>query len=253
MARRRFFVGEIRRGTAELTGSDAEHLVRVLRAERGQIYEISDNRDLYLAEIQTARKSLVSFRVLERLDSPVRAVEVALGAALIKFERFEWLIEKATELGVSAIHPVETARTERGLVEAAQKRISRWEKIAIEASQQSRRVHLPGIQRPVRLAKVLETEANMRLVLDEHAGAGPILERLPMERRGTDQVLLLVGPEGGWTEQERDQFTGAGWTACSLGATILRAETAAIAGLAVIQAAWAQSPHEPDARRPESS
>jgi 16S rRNA (uracil1498-N3)-methyltransferase len=253
MARRRFFVGEIRRGTAELTGRDAEHLVRVLRAERGQIYEISDSRDLYLAEIEIARKSLVSFRVLERLESPLPAVEVALVAALIKFERFEWLIEKATELGASAIHPVETARTERGLVEAAQNRISRWEKIAVEASQQSRRVHLPGIEPPVRLAEGLGIQADVRLVLDEDAGAGPILDRLPVERRSSDRVVLLVGPEGGWTDEERDQFTGAGWTAGSLGATILRAETAAMAGLAVIQAAWAQSRHEPDAHRPESS
>src|SRR5690242_18590724 len=98
MARRRFFVSEIRRGTAELTGPDAEHLVRVLRAESGQVYELSDNRQLYLAEIEVARKSVVSFRVLEQLDSPPPGVSVTLIPALVKFDRFEWLIEKATEL-----------------------------------------------------------------------------------------------------------------------------------------------------------
>jgi 16S rRNA (uracil1498-N3)-methyltransferase len=253
MARRRFFVPEIRKGMAELTGRDAEHLVRVLRAERGQIYEISDNQQLYLAEIETARKSLVAFRVLEKMDHPAHVVQVALLAALIKFERFEWLIEKATELGVCAIQPIETLRTERGLAEAAEKRISRWEKIALEASQQSRRVHLPRIEPPVRLAKALETGAKVRVVLDEHPNAGPLLDHLPVERGPADQVALLVGPEGGWTAEEQEQFRGAGWAGCSLGATILRAETAAIAGLAVIQAAWAQSPHAPGATPPESS
>src|SRR5437762_469686 len=99
MARRRFFVPEVRRGIAELTGPDAEHLVRVLRAEVGQLYELSDNRDLYLARIEVARKSVVSFRILEKLDSPAPAVSLSLIAALIKFDRFEWLVEKATELG----------------------------------------------------------------------------------------------------------------------------------------------------------
>src|ERR1700685_1123135 len=114
MARRRVFVPEIRRGAAELTGRDAEHLVRVLRAEPGQVYELSDNRDLYLAEVGGGRKSLVSFRVLEKLDTPVPGVQVSLLAALIKFEHFEWLIEKATELGVSTIRPIESARIEGG-------------------------------------------------------------------------------------------------------------------------------------------
>src|SRR6202034_4904546 len=155
VARRRFFVPEIRRGSAELTGRDAEHLIRVLRAEPGQVYEISDNHELYLAEIKAARKSLVSFRVLERLDTPVPDVQVSLLAALIKFEHFEWLVEKRSELGVASIQPIVSARTEHGLAEAALKRLGRWERVALEASQQSRRVHLPRIQPPFRLAKSL--------------------------------------------------------------------------------------------------
>lgn len=238
MARRRFFVPEIRRGAAELTGSDAEHLVRVLRAEPGQVYELSDNRDLYLAEIEVARKSLVSFRVLEKMDTPVPGVQVSLLPALIKFERFEWLIEKATELGVSVIHPTESIRTERGLAQAALKRLARWEKIAMEASQQSRRARLPRIEPPFRLAKSLQTDANIRLLLDESPSARPLLDCLPADRTAADHVALLLGPEGGWTAEEREQAVGVGWLACSLGPGILRTETAAVAGLAVIQAFW---------------
>lgn len=245
MARRRFFVPEIRRGSAELTGHDAEHLVRVLRAEPGQVYELADNRDLYLAEIEVARKSLVSFRVLEKMDTPVPGVRVSLLSALIKFDRFEWLIEKATELGVSTIRPIESARSDAGLAQAASKRLSRWEKIALEASQQSRRVHLPRFEPPFRLAKTLQLDANVRLLLDEDPNTPPILDCLPAERTPGDHVALLCGPEGGWTEEEREQALGAGWISCSLGPAVLRAETAALAALAVIQAAWAQSPPGP--------
>jgi 16S rRNA (uracil1498-N3)-methyltransferase len=119
MARRRFFVPQVRRGVAELTGDEAEHLVRVLRAEAGQVYEISDNSDLYLAKIEVARKSLVSFKILEKLPAPATEAKIVLICALIKFDRFEWLVEKATELGVDEIRPFEATRSERGVLQAA--------------------------------------------------------------------------------------------------------------------------------------
>ena len=238
MARRRFFVPQIRRGTAELTGPEAEHLARVLRAEPGQVCEISDNQKLYLAEIELVRKSVVSFRVKEMLPLPGPSVRMVLIAALIKFERFEWLVEKATELGVAAIQPFEAVRTERGLAEASGKRIVRWQKVAREASQQSRRVHLPVIEQAISWEKALGLNADVRLLLDEDANAPPILQVLPNERTAADSVALLSGPEGGWTDEERAQAGQAGWSPSSLGRTILRAETAAAAALAVIQAAW---------------
>lgn len=238
MARRRFFVPEIRRGTAELTGPDAEHLVRVLRAEPGQVYELSDNHDVYLAEIETARKSAVSFHIIEKLEAQPRTLQITLIAALIKFDRFEWLIEKATELGVFAIQPFEATRSERGLAQAAMKRLARWERIALEASQQSRRAVLPLLEAPVRFAKALEIEANVRLLLDEAADAPLIFSSLPQTRTSSDRVACLLGPEGGWTDPEREKAVAAGWISCGLGRHILRAETAAIAALSIIQAAW---------------
>lgn len=239
MSRRRFFVPEIRRGIAELHGAEAEHLVRVLRAESGQKYEISDNRDAYLAEIETARKSLISFRVIEKLPAPSPGVRVMLVAALIKFDRFEWLIEKATELGVAAIQPFEAVRSEKGLAHAAAKRLPRWEKVALEASQQSRRAHLPAIHSPMPFAEAIAVNAAPKLLLDE-SEAPPILRVLPRAKNASDEIALLLGPEGGWTDREREQALAAGWIASSLGTTILRAETAAVAALAVIQAAWVE-------------
>ncbi|MBV8071292.1 MAG: 16S rRNA (uracil(1498)-N(3))-methyltransferase [Acidobacteriaceae bacterium] len=238
MARRRFFVPEVRRGIAELSGADAEHLVRVLRVEPGQLFEVSDNRDVYLAEVERARKSEVAFRIVEKLPAPEAAARITLLAALIKFDRFEWLVEKATELGVAAIVPFEATRTERGLMAASAKRLARWQKIALEASQQSRRAHLPQIEQAVSWAKALELESDFRFLLDESGETAPILDALPESVRATDRVALLLGPEGGWTDEERGEAKAAGWRSCSLGSTILRTETAAVAGLAVIRAAW---------------
>ncbi len=158
MARRRFFVSEVRRGTAEITGSDAEHLVRVLRVEAGQRYELSDNKNVYLAQVSTARKGLVSFEVIEELEKKNIPISVTLSAALFKFDHFEWMIEKATELGVATICPFESIRTERGLAQASLKRSSRWERIAMEASQQSRRDHLPVIEKTVPFSKTVQSD-----------------------------------------------------------------------------------------------
>jgi 16S rRNA (uracil1498-N3)-methyltransferase len=238
MARRRFFVPEVRRGSAELSGPDAEHLVRVLRVEAGQIYELSDNRNVYLAEIEFARKSAVGFRVLEQLPPPKPFVHVTVYAALIKFERFEWLIEKATELGVAVIQPIDSVRTERGLAQASRKRLTRWERIALEASQQSRRAHLPEIAPVIAFNDALQSAADVRLLLDEDPDAISVLQVIPARRSTQDRVSLLVGPEGGWTEDERQRGLAAGWRACSLGHNILRAETAAISAVAIVQAAW---------------
>lgn len=228
---------EIRNGHAEISGDEAKHLTRVLRVEAGQRYEISDNRTVYLAEIETARKEQVRFRTLEKLPAIEPPVRMILCAALIKFDHFEWMIEKATELGVAEIVPVVTVRTERGLDKAAHKRLERWRRIGVEASQQSRRAHLPEIAGPASWAAALATEAKYRYALDE-SGSRPLLTALPSARSAADTVALLVGPEGGWTDEERAGFLAAGWVAASLGSSILRAETAALAALAIVSAAW---------------
>jgi 16S rRNA (uracil1498-N3)-methyltransferase len=236
--RRRFFVDEVRNGHAEIAGEDARHLTRVLRVEAGVRYEISDNRAVYLAEVETARKDRVVFKTIEKLEAPPLAPVVILCAALIKFDRFEWIVEKATELGVATIVPVDTARSERGLEHGARKRVERWRRIALEASQQSRRAFLPDVKDPVALEEILQHAAKYRFVLDENPHATSLARALPDSRAASDVVAILVGPEGGWTDAERESFTAAGWSAVSLGPLILRAETAAAAALSIIGSAW---------------
>jgi len=228
-------VDSIRGGTAELRGDEARHLTRVLRVEAGQRFEISDNRQAYLAEIAEARGERVVFRVMEALPDVAAPVSLTLCASLIKFDRFEWVVEKATELGVERILPVEAARTEKGLYDASRKRSERWARIARESSQQARRVRIPEILPAVRFEGCLAEAAAHRYFLDE-AAAPPLGGEIPAERG--DSAAVLIGPEGGWTDGERQKAIAAGWQAVSLGPWVLRAETAACAALAVVVNAW---------------
>src|SRR5262249_40859032 len=154
-----------------IEGDEAHHLVRVLRVEAGQKFEISDTHRVWLAEVETARKSEVRFSVLEELAAGPELPEVVLYLALVKFDRFEWAVEKATELGVTRIVPVETTRTEQGLFQGAAKRVERWRRIAHEASEQSRRLAPPDIADPIRFAAVNAEAPPHRFVLDENPGA----------------------------------------------------------------------------------
>jgi 16S rRNA (uracil1498-N3)-methyltransferase len=236
MARRLFYVPEVRRDEAELTGDAAQHLVRVLRVEEGQQFEISDNRHLYLATVTTARKSSVIFKVTERLPDLARIPDVTLLASLFKFDHFEWLLEKATELNVARIVPVIAERSERGLEQAAPKRRERWERILLEASQQCRRMTQPVMGEPIKLREALQTQASHRILLDEMRQGAPLAG---LRIKGDESAALLLGPEGGWADRERDEALGAGWKPKSLGPNVLRAETAGMAALATVSQLYA--------------
>jgi 16S rRNA (uracil1498-N3)-methyltransferase len=236
MARRRFFVDRLSNGGATIEGENAHHLTRVLRVEEGQKYEITDNQRVWLAEVKSTRKSLVEFVLIEEIEAAPELPSVTLYLALIKFERFEWAVEKATELGVTRIVPVEANRNEHGLFAGAQKRAERWKRIARESSEQSRRLRVPEIGSPVRLAEAFKDSSTHRCRLDEQAGARPLIGAFSFH--AGDSTALAIGPEGGWIDAERQQFADAGWTAASLGPSILRAETAVCAALGVLSQMW---------------
>ena len=238
LARRRFFVERVDGDRAELTGEDARHLARVLRAEAGQRYELSDNHLAYLAEISAVGAQRVTFHILEPLPAEAPCPRITVYAALIRFERFEWLVEKATELGAVRIVPVNAGRTEKGLDSGAVKRVERWKKVARESSQQARRVRMPEVVPPQAFEATVADPSPYRYFLEEQSGAEPLLQVLPRVRTPVDAIAILTGPEGGWTDGERALAAGAGWKPVSLGRNILRAETAAIGALAVIGQAW---------------
>jgi 16S rRNA (uracil1498-N3)-methyltransferase len=159
--------------------------------------------------------------------------------AVYKFDHMEWAIEKATELGVAAVAPVIARRTEKHLAAAAGKRAERWRRIAHEAAQQSRRTDVPLIFDPTPLAvRVRAASEATRIVLAEQERTTTLRHALDeaMAAAGSEMPKLevAIGPEGGWAPSEEALFDANGWRAASLGPRILRAETAAIAALAVV-------------------
>jgi 16S rRNA (uracil1498-N3)-methyltransferase len=235
MTRRRWIADEVAGDRAFLRGKNADHLSRVLRARIGQQFEIATPSGVRLGEIVAIEPERVVFstRDLPHREAQQRAAQVHLYLAVFKFDRFEWAIEKCTELGVSSIIPVIARRTGAHLASASRKRVERWRRIAHEAAQQSRRDVVPPILDPEQLSDMIPSAQGSRIVLAEIER-----ERRLMELIGqASELSLAIGPEGGWTESELALFDKNAWLRVSLGPTILRAETAAIAALVLAQSA----------------
>ncbi len=224
------------RTSAALLGQQAAHLSRVLRAQPGQSFDVVAGGFLHRAEITSVSEDKVVFTLHEELEADA-ALPVHLLLAVFKFDHFEWAIEKATELGVDQITPVLAQRTEKHLAQASAKRAERWQRIVHEASQQSRRTDVPAVNSPSPLHAALAatTQAQMRILLAETEQQTSLRERL-QTAEDTQTLALAVGPEGGWTGSEMEHFDTAGWQRATLGPRILRAETAAIAALAITAA-----------------
>ena len=231
--RKRFFVDEFQAGRAVLPGDRARHLGRVLRAEPGQVYELSDGERVWLGRIESVGHDRIEFALVEELPAKASALTLTLLLAVVKFDHFEWALEKATELGVSIIVPLAAARSEKALLKAVSKRTGRWQKILLEASQQSRRVRMPVIE-PLGRPKSAFTGRReaLRLLLSERPEAPSLRSVLAgSEAQG---AVFAVGPEGGWTEEEFSLAQKSGFREVSLGKLILRTETAVAAGLAAL-------------------
>jgi 16S rRNA (uracil1498-N3)-methyltransferase len=229
--RRRFFVDAFDANRAVLAGDAAQHLSRVLRAAPGQLYELSDGTSVWLGKIESAGKDHVEFSLVEPIPVGISSLDKTLLLAVVKFDAFEWALEKATELGVNRIVPLAAARSEKGLLAAAGKRAERWKKILFESSQQSRRVRLPAIEAVTAVRDAFAAcQSNLKFMLSEGPDAQPLKKILA--NRSAHTVALAIGPEGGWTDEEFLAAAKAGFEQASLGRLILRTETAVAACLA---------------------
>jgi 16S rRNA (uracil1498-N3)-methyltransferase len=228
VTRRRWIADEVHGDVAALTGEHASHLGRALRAQVGQQFDISTGDEVRRGTITSIAEDRVEFALGDALVVKASA-EVTLVLSIFKFDRMEWAIEKCTEIGVARIVPVIARRTDSHLAAAAMKRHERWVRIARQAAEQSRRGGPPEIAKPVAF-KELSSVAGFRVVLAEAEEERLLRDVLPEAAA----VALAVGPEGGWTEDELRSFREMGWIAASLGETILRAETAAIVGTAIV-------------------
>jgi 16S rRNA (uracil1498-N3)-methyltransferase len=243
--RRRFFVEQFDSQSAALRGAAAEHLGRVLRAEPGQLYELSDGRSVWLARIERVALSKhgenrIDFALVEPVAAREPSVQIDLLLSLVKFDRFEWCLEKATELGAREIVPLAAARTDKALIAAAEKRRSRWEKILAESAQQSRRLRRPSIAGVASPEEAFaQCAAGAKIFLSERREAPSIREALgavisPGAGVSFCVAAIAIGPEGGWTGEEIAAASAAGFTEVSLGENILRTETAVLAAMALV-------------------
>ena len=231
--RRRFFVNKLIGDRAFMVGEAAHHLGRVLRAQKGQLYELSDGELVRLARIESVARDRVEFELLEELPAYRPRVETTLLLSIVKFDAFEWALEKATELGVSRIVPLVASRSEKALISAAAKRAERWRKILLEASQQSRRLSAPSLDAEAAPEEQFRKHSSgLRILLSER-GDAPSLKAAVGGGNGA-QAVLAIGPEGGWTDGELEAARAAGFREASLGKLILRTETAVISALAAM-------------------
>lgn len=221
----------------DLPAQAGEHLARVLRLDRGHPLRLfnGDGRE-YTGEIATLAKRAVGARVLELLpasdrESPLR---ITLAQGIARGEKMDWILQKATELGVARIVPLVTDRTEVKLdAERAQKRLAHWHAVLASACEQCGRNRIPEIAEPAKLydwAAALGDEAGLRLALDPHGDARA------RELAVHAQATLAVGPEGGLSDHDLTTLAQAGFRGLRLGPRILRTETAGLTAIAALQA-----------------
>jgi 16S rRNA (uracil1498-N3)-methyltransferase len=243
--RRRFFVEDFSDTGAVLRGEAAEHLGRVLRAAPGQLYELSDGRRVWLAKIEGVAlakhgRSRIDFALIDPVAASEPALRIDLLISLVKFDRFEWCLEKATELAANEIVPLAAVHTDKPLIAAAVKRHERWQKIIRESAQQSRRLRPPILREPVNAeAAFSRSSAVFKIILSERRTAPPLRQVLsrtgfPPTENEKASAALAIGPEGGWTDGEIEAARGSGFAEASLGENILRTETAVLASLSVL-------------------
>jgi 16S rRNA (uracil1498-N3)-methyltransferase len=244
----RFFIkkSDIQSSTLLLYGDEHHHLSRVARIKPGEEAWLFDEQGTnYLAKVEEIKKDMTRLSILQILDKNKPKIKITLAQALLKSKKMDIIIQKSTELAVTNIIPVVTARTIVKVKEKIRKKIERWKKIALEAAKQSQRSFLPSILPPMSIEKLIERRREeKKLLLSENRGR--YLRDILIENSGSElkmqepasSVLILVGPEGGWTDEEEKYILNHGYEAVSLGGQILRAETAALCSLALISHFW---------------
>ena len=243
MGRRRFYAPpeafDRHSRTVDLEADEARHLREVLRLKPGdEVYVFDGAGKEFHCTIDSSRRDVAHLRVLEEVTAarPESPLQLTLAVALLKSDKFDLVVQKATELGVAGLVPVQTKLADIKLRDEsdANKRLVRWRRIALEAAKQSGRALVPEVNAPVSFPDLISAQASKhyKVIFSERDG-------LPLESldRESDphSMTALVGSEGGWADAELDEATTAGWKVITLGGRTLRAETAAITVTALLQ------------------
>ena len=225
--------------TIRITGDLLHHLRDSLRLRPGDALTLNDGcGTCYRVEVTHVTPQAIDSRIIDQQTEAARRTSpIVLGQALIKGDKMDWVIQKATELGVATIVPLHSIHS---VIKPNQDRLehqrARWNRIARDAAQQSERWTIPTIADPLDLAELCRRYASAPLkgMLTERS-SGPSLATIPLPQNYTDPIVLLIGPEGGWAADEQSLAQEQGFLPLTLGPRILRAETAAIAALSILQ------------------
>lgn len=234
----RYFIGpdQVRDPYISVSGEDVRHIRTVLRKEPGDLLTLLDGQGMeYTARITAIERSEIDTEIVDRRKRQPVSPAVVLGQAIAKADKMDWIAQKATELGVSAIVPLVTSRTVVQ-VKDEEKRLARWRRICREAAMQSDRPDIPRIDAITSFHDLLATLAAdppILLLMPWEEGTVPMREVLRTQQ-GAGRVLVLIGPEGGFSQAEASAAKAKGFHLVRLGPTILRTETAAIAALSMI-------------------
>ena len=230
-------------GQVTLSEEESRHLRDVLRLRAGDEARVFDGGGREFACVVAeagGRRGAARLEVRGAVEppSPESPLELSLAVALLKGEKFDLVVQKATELGAARVVPVETRRADVRLRDErdAAKRVERWRRLALEAAKQSGRARVPNVRPPWAFGTFVTSDPGMdflQLMFAERGGAG--LSELPRREAPPSDVTALVGPEGGWEDEEIELARAHGWHVVTLGGRTLRAETAAITVCALLQ------------------
>jgi len=234
----RFFIssGQVSGETIIVAGEDVRHIVSVMRKKAGDKLLLCDGKGTeYTVKIVDVGRSDIQTEIVSRSEKELPNLRITIGQGLPKADRMDFIVQKATELGVSGIVPLVTART-IVKIKDEEKRIVRWQKIAREAAMQSNRIDIPEVGRIRKFSNFLETlDAGPRplLMLLWEEGTEPI-KKILRQKPEAEDIVILIGPEGGYSSAEAMAARDKGFHLVSLGPNILRTETAALAVLSMI-------------------
>jgi 16S rRNA (uracil1498-N3)-methyltransferase len=243
----RFFAPALDAGdeTVALPREEAEHLTRVLRLGVGDTVSVFDGRGHeFLARVASAVRRDVRVQLVSRVEPAAEAmVAITLGQAVLKGDKMDEVIRDAVMLGVAAVQPIVTKRTEMTVARVRDTRVERWRRVALASTKQSRRAVVPEIRTPLTLEAYLnDPPAALRVMLVEPAADLPAADVESLSvlrgRPAPADAVVMIGPEGGWTDEERSAARGCGVHLVTLGHRTLRADAVPVAAISVLQFVW---------------
>ena len=248
MTANRFFIGKnsIKSGFIFLQRKEHDHLSRVVRKKPGDEVVLFDAAgNTFLAKIESVHKDQTKLSVIKKLPLKEKGVDIILGQAMLKTKNMEFIIQKATELGIHRLVPIKAERTIIKLKDGGKQKLDRWKKISLSASKQSGRSNLMKIELPVSLQELVETfNFSYKILLTEKAKKNlkeiilyPFFEN-PEDPEIPSSIIILVGPEGGWTDKEEEYIVKYGYTRACLSDLVLRSETAAVSAISALTLFW---------------